>query len=273
MAFLTINGLTIEVRPDVRRSYTENGERRRAFDRSLRGSRYHRKRRLECQSLHLTPAEADALAGLVDGLGHSWRFDHATQGLYSSGKGLPTSATNGTITTNGASGKFDKQVTFNALAYARWTPVRADVLTGNYTLSVWRLTATGPDVWTHYLVRNVGGTVTYYENGVLIGGSGDVTWEAKLSVTAGVLQLADGTNADVFSDLVALPFAVPLTWPAVLGVSTQAYPSIPTLEVNGDVISSPTAPVEFLGLVEGEAIVPTAAGAASRVLSFALDEV
>src|SRR5262245_41057372 len=68
--------------------------------------------------------DAEALRRLLRGDGHNFRFaDSATD--YYSKKGLAGTATlgGGTITAGGASGKFDKRVTFSsATPYLSWTP-------------------------------------------------------------------------------------------------------------------------------------------------------
>ena len=241
MAFCTLNNITLRVAADTGdRDWTEIGARERAFDGTLRTTRSKLKRAWSLSTKPLIATEVDAWVALLQGRGHSWDFTSE----YSS-KGLVKTSQNGTPTFNAASGKFDKKLQLDATEWVRWTPSGDDVLTGDYTLTVWRL-ETG--VWHHYVIRKTGGSTNKWVDGV----SNDAAATAWLTVTAGVIQLGDATNADDFSNLVALPFSIPSSWVASLYASTRAYPAIPKLELGGDIVSSPTTPISTKALVERE---------------------
>lgn len=255
MAHLTLNGVTFPV--GVRSGATEHeelGDEVRALDGTLITHTVTQKRRWPCETVTLEPDTAKAWVALVQGRGHKWDFTT----LYSS-KFLGTSATSGTVTANVASGKFNKKLQVGATSYARWTPTGRDSLiagalnpVGDYTLTVWRLES---GTWYHYIIRNRSGSVTRYKDGASHGAA-----TAWISVHAsGYLQLGDGTNADDFSDLVAVPFAIPTDWVSSWYGYGRAFPALPRLEANGDVIFNPTTPLSVRGRRAREIPEPTAA--------------
>lgn len=245
MPFLTINGIQVKV--DLRagaRKWSEGGYVERMFDRSATKFEANEKRswRLETENRGLTRTEADALSALVRGRGHTWKFAAASD-LWSS-KGLTTSATSGTLTAGVAGGKFDKKLQITAAGYGRWTPTGKDALTGDYTLSVWRLES---GTFRHYVRRSDG---TIWREGST---SGSPT-APFLLVASGYVQLGDPASGATqeFSDMVALPFAVPDSWPAQMFAYTRAFPNLPFLEMAGDVSSA--AVVSVLGTVDEEPV-------------------
>lgn len=241
MPALTVNGVEIEVAIRTGgRKYVEIGDRVLSLSGTETATRTARKLERDIQTVPMSDADAVAWARLLSGDGHTFRFAAADPTGFYSDKGLAATET-GTVTPNGASGKFDKRVSLAASATLEWTPTGPDSLgagddnpQGDYTLGAWLLTSTGPDVWTHYLVRNQGG-VTWYEDGVLDGGAAP-TW---LTVASGVLTLGDG-SARVVSDLFAVPFAIPTAWAATWGARTAAFPRLPFVEVDGELVGDPT---------------------------------
>ncbi len=236
MPHFALNGATIDVaHGSGHRETSIMGSRIRAVDGSWIQTVRTSKESYSASSPLMIRDSADALYSLLQGYGHNFRFAAASD--YYSGKGLAGTATlgGGTITAGGASGKFDKRVTFSsATPYLSWTPAGDDALTGSYTISVWKLTATGPDVWTHYLATWDGSTLTEYENG--IAGAYSMNF---ISVTAGVLRLNNSEAASNwdYSDLVALPFVVPTAWIAGLAATTRAFPNRPNVEASGDLFN------------------------------------
>ncbi|KPJ59110.1 MAG: hypothetical protein AMJ46_12655 [Latescibacteria bacterium DG_63] len=77
MSFLTLNGATIPV-ADCQESVQELGERGRVFGGKYNLARRTRKRKWDIRTPPLNPSRARAIAGMVDGVGHCWRFDDAT---------------------------------------------------------------------------------------------------------------------------------------------------------------------------------------------------
>lgn len=230
----------------------------------------------EAVTLPMSKADAFALFQFLRGDGHNFRF--AAAGDYYSGKWLAGTPTSDPIAggANGHLGASNFRITLDSNDYVSWTPTGVDALTGDYTLLVWHLLSTGPDVWGHKAVRVLnGGAPSYWEGGIEIGGAGDVTWEAKLSVTAGVLKLGDGANADVFSDLVAVPFGMPDAWipEVVTATTTRQFPNRPHLEVSGDMVNrAATAPIVYCATVNGFDPVPFAGSDDGGVVSFTLRE-
>src|SRR3990167_10271489 len=138
-------------------------------DGSFASSRVVLKKQFGIETLSMALATADAWEGLLLGRGHVW--DMTDQ--YSDRKGLGYTSVNGTPTFDGASGKFSKRLTLDATEYVRWTPSGDDSLAagagnpvGDYTIMVWKLTGTGPDVWTNYIVRSLAGNTNKWTDGV-----------------------------------------------------------------------------------------------------------
>ena len=244
MPHFALNGATVEVaHGSGQRETAIVGSRQRAFDGTWRQTVRAHKDGYSASSPLMIRDSADALYLFLMGYGHNFKFASSATDYYS-GKGLAGTATlgGGSITAAGASGKFDKRVTFSsATPYLSWTPAGKDVLTGSYTIAVWKLTSTGPDVWTHYLATWDGSTLTEYENGVA--GAYSMNF---ISVTAGVLRLnnSDAASNQAYSDLVALPFVVPTAWIAGLAATTRAFPNRPNVEASGDMLNlASTAPL------------------------------
>ena len=271
MSFLTINAVEISTMvKSAGREPEEIGDMARALDGTLVSTRVKIKRKWPCETAMMTRAEADALEGLLLGRGHTWKFT----AKYSA-KGLTESATSGSVTYNGASGKFDKRVTLGAAAYSRWTPTGDDSLVagamnpkGDYTLMIWKLTSTGPDVWTHYIVRYLDGVTNKWVNGA----SNDAATTDFITNTAGVVQIGNGTDAAVFSDMVALPFGIPTTWIANIYANTRAFASAPKLDASGDLISNPTTPLSVRARNVRQKPEPYASDVVGKRIEFELHE-
>lgn len=266
MPFLTINNVTVSV--DAKsgdRKWKEIGDRDRAFDGTLRSTRQALKRSWEFVSNPLPLAEADALVALVQGRGHAWSFD---VDLYSS-KGLAKKTQTGTVNPAIAGGKFGNKVQLTVGPPAGQVSWGVG-LTGDYTLTVWRNEAS---VWKHYVIRKTGVTVNKWKDGV----QDDLLATGWLTVNgSGDVVLGDGSNADDFDDLVALPFSIPSSWVSALFSSTRAFPSLPKLEAGGVSMSSPTTPISVHGIVDKESPEPHVSGGAwqdgAKRIEFSLEE-
>ena len=262
MAYLEVNGVALEVRA-AGEDPGEVGTFARAVNGDLVATRTTLKPVHACETTPLDVASARAWTGLLLGRGHSWDFADGY-----SGKGLAPTET-GTVSFGDASGKFDKHVTIAVSGNVQWTPTGEDSLIagdhnpkGDYTLAVWRLESA---VWVHYVIRKLNGATNKWVDG----GSDDGASTPWLTVSgAGVLQLSDGVAEENFSDLVALPFGVPSTWPALWAAYGRAFPRLPRLEAAGDLLGDPDTPVTVRAQrVRGEPR-PTAADVLSRVIEF-----
>jgi hypothetical protein len=54
-----------------------------------------------------------------------------------------------------------------------------------------------------------------------------------LSVATGRMRLKGAASDVMVDDVVALPYVVPITWPALLAARPSAFPALPTLEASG----------------------------------------
>ncbi len=268
MAFLTLCNIPMNIdAKSGERRWTEVGDKGRAFDGSFRRTLQKLKRSWPMSSAPLIAADADALAGLVQGLGHSWSFD---VDLYSS-KGLAKKSQSGTVTAGVSTGtlKFGNKLQIAAGGQVTW----GVGLTGEYTLTVWRLEG---GAFQHYVIRKKGianPTINKWKNGI----SDDGAATGWLTVNgSGDVVLGDLTNADDFDDLVALPFATPNSWVSSLYSSTRAFPKLPKLEAAGTALSSPETPVTVFGVVERESPEPFPSGGTwqqgGRRVDFVLEE-
>lgn len=157
MAFITINGIDVDVRveeasrPDV----IEIGEKSRAFDGTLRKSRQGVKRAYSIQTGFAQRSDSLALESLLLGLGHRWSFDSH---LYSS-KGLgPSSTTAAAQAASGNSkfgaGRLQVNATTGSISFATG-------FTSGYTFMVWR--STNGTTYSHHIIMSDG---TKYVDGV-----------------------------------------------------------------------------------------------------------
>lgn len=220
---------------------SELGDAVRAIDGTYNSTRAGIKRAWAVQATQIAMSEAVAWAGLVLGRGHNWRFADG----YSM-KGLGPTTTTGTVTYNVASGKFGVKVQVASSSKVTFTPTGENALTagglnptGDYTLVVWRLETA---VWHKYILVSANSVVSKYKDG-----ASSVAGTTFLTVTSGVVQLGDGTNADDFSDLVVLPYAIPSAWPATWYAYGRQFPALPSIEASGDLIYAPTTPLTVRG--------------------------
>lgn len=272
MPYLTLNEIDFDVVPGERET-SIIGARRRMFDGSYKQTVRASKESYTTQTGLLSRDDADAFYDLLMGYGSNWRFAAASD--YYSGKGGALGVETlggGTITAGGASGKFDKRITFSsATPYLSFTPTGDDALTGNYTIAVWKLTSTGPDVWTHYAATWDGSALTEYTNGVA--GAAAMNF---ISVTSGVLRLnnSEATSNWAYSDLLAFPFVMPATWIAAIAAATRQFPNRPNVEVSGDMVNRAVSdPLTCCPVVEGFVPVPQANALDGGRVVFRLEEV
>lgn len=248
--FLNVNGFAVPVALDSlkRPAAEELGTRERMLDGSLYSHRSAKKRRLECELPPMTEAEAlEAYEGLLRGDGHVWSFDAS---LYSS-KGLGPNA-GYAASQSGSGGKYSGKLTLNATNGTIAFPAQ---LGARWTVMVWRHEG---GAWRHYVIRSDGAK---WVNGV----RNDIASTSWLSMAGGAVTLTNTAGAaQDYDDLVALPFLVAQTWPAIVAASSRPFPPLPRLEVYGDALlgSSASAPVTMMGEVGEATYVPARIGGA-----------
>lgn len=284
MAYLTINGIELEVTiGGGARMYEELDAEERALDGTLISTRTVVKKKWELDTIIMTRAEAEAWAGLLQGRGDTWKMFDATGGSnhgYSSKGYAPT--TSGAVAFNTAqyAGLYGgKMVAMTAPAYARWTLTGDDSLIagdanpkGDYTLIVWSLDG-GTGVWTHRIIRNLDGVLTYYDDGVLIGAPA-TPWAVVDS--SGYVQLGETGNDYNFADFTTLPFGVPAAWvPFIYAAMNPAsgnrpWPKLPKLEASGEMLSNPTTPLTVKARGVKETPAPSSGDSTSKRLEFTM---
>lgn len=246
MAFLTINGIDVEVAAATppTAGIEEVGERVRAFDGTLRVSRHALKQSFEFTTPPMLRADATALRRLLMGEGHAWSFD---SNLYSS-KGLGgSSVTNAVQQASGSSkfgaGRLQVGATTGTITFAA-------ALGSTWSAGFWR--STNGTSWTHYLVRSDGAKW-------VDGSRSDGTSTTWLSVSSGSLTLANGTGSAVYyDDLYALPFLTADSWGPMLGVATSPFSALPALTVTGDLIEGSS--LTCIGMAESYEVLPGVMG-------------
>lgn len=244
MPFLTLNGITCPVRVDTGSTdWMDQASAGRGLDGSFLASVYTSRRRWPIGLRRLSSRESNAWARLARGLGHRFAFVD----LYSS-KGL-LGATTGTVTPNGASGKFGGvRVTLASTATLAYTfgTDRHHGLVGDYTISVWHEDS-GP-VWNHYLIRRCAShaqPLKWFLNGADQGaavlGAGSLTWLA-VDLTLGKVTLsAPGGVSHAFAAMVIHPFAIGADsgeWVTSFSGATAEHPDLPTLRAGGDLVAT-----------------------------------
>jgi hypothetical protein len=182
MAFFTLNGLTVNVQ-SCNTQRVEIGDRSRAFSGVLRATLRAVKNEWTCQAVPLPLAEADCLARLLEGDGHSWPFD---LDLASSRGLLPSANVGGTVDSPNA-GKFGFPL--KTTGYTTWQPEHGTA----WTVLAWRRRGLS---WDHWIVTS---------EPVLYGGypvqrrwrNGSASTDASqfLRVESGELSLLSETNA------------------------------------------------------------------------------
>lgn len=268
MAFLTLCAVAVDVsEASGRRTWLELGDRRRTFSGGLRTTYTAQKRNWECSTPPVSSEVADALSALVRGAGHSWRLTndaYSTKGLAGAATGSPTFGQSDPFSGTNA-------VSIASTSYIDWAPSGLDSLTNDYTLLVRR----NESPWKHYVVRSLGGVVTKWVDAV----SNDAADTSWLTVSSGVLRLgkAAASSTIVYSDLVAIPVAIPSSWVASLKNAGRLFPQRPILEVNGDLVSAPANPIQMRGRIDSEDIAPHVDSSGEQLdgrrVSFTLEEV
>lgn len=210
--FLLLNGYPLRVR-DVTKEPIEIGERDRAFSGKYRSSRRALKRRWRMKTVPMIRTHAEAVKGLLLGLGHYWSFD---DDLYSS-KGLGPNA-GYTATQSPTGGLYGGKASITSITYAVGLP------TDEWTVSVARWSGTA---WELYAVRADGAK---WRNGA----RDDALNTSWLSVSGGSLTLT-GSPTD-YDELVAVPYLATdqqiVAWHGL----TLPFSALPRLNATGDLV-------------------------------------
>lgn len=269
MPFITVNGLQLGIANDnADESADEIGERGRAFSGALLSSVRASKREWVMRTPPIGSATATAWIGLLRGYGHHWGFDDSTYYPYSS-KGLGYTTLVGTLTRRTAtpSPKFGsayiRLTAGGSLTYGVQVP-----LSSPWALMVWRYES---GAWHHYIKCSDG---TKYKDGAVYGSAINFL---DMLATAAILGDAASIAPQDFDDFVAVPFVIPASWAAVLGVATSAFSDLPRLTVAGDFVEDTSVEVEgsevsgkYVQFYDDSAGVWDGAG---RELSFTISEV
>lgn len=256
MPFLTLNGITCPVDTDGGGAELEQqADSGRGTDGSFLASVYSTKRRWKIGTKRMAAREANAWMRLAMGFGH--RFSCVD--LFTS-KGLLAVGT-GSVTPNGASGKFDKRVTLTSTSTLSWTfgLDRFEGLVGDYTISVWH-EDTGP-VWNHYLIVRLGATINWWLNGADQGaatlGAGALAWVAVDLALGKLTFTATGGVSHAWSELVWHPFAIGKTtgeWVTSFSGATVAHPDLPSLRAAGTLVAFNLLPSPAVQAVDVETV-------------------
>ena len=255
MAFLELNGWTVPVAAgSVSEEPVEIGERDRAFDGTYRSSIRAVKRRWRMKTVPMIRSDAEALRGLLLGLGHYWSFD---TDLYSS-KGLgPVAGYSATQSSTG--GRFGGKVSVTSISYAAGLPSSWTVL-----VSRWSGTA-----WEKYAVRSDGAK---WKDGA----RNDALSTTWLSVSGGTVTLT-GTSTS-FDELIVLPYLATDAQIQAWHALTVPFSALPRINATGDLVQrTASSPLVVQCQVMNEEIVQFAKGGAwhkdGKVIEFVLEEV
>jgi hypothetical protein len=235
----------------ARRNIGDEGE---AADGSWRVTRQTRKRDLSFGTTALSKTDAFVWESLVSGEGHVWNFEALNE--YSS-KGLgPTTFTDCDLSTNHKFGSKSLHVALGG-GVVTWPALinSFGATATDWTLMFWWRDDGGDSLFHHFVVRSDGAK---WKDGV----RNDATVTTFVSVSGGnVTFIGTGGDETYLDDLVAYPFKVLDTWPAIVAARTTAFQGTPYLEATGDLV-----PEQATRVVRGEAteVVTRSADSAAR---------
>lgn len=265
MAMLALNEVTISTH--IKRANERLmviGDQARAFDGSWLETRTSEKEVFELQTTVLSQVEGEALKLLLEGRGHNWTFD---VDRFSTGKGLGPSvgAAVGTITVGG---KFGSYMALGLGEQITWPTGFGDPATNNYTILLFEDSGAP---WDRWAIKNIQGTVTKFLNGVSTGAA-----SVFVSVdTSGDITIGDGVGAFDIDDLVFVPFAMPDSWLVTgggLDAPARAFPNLPALEANGDLVNNQVIEVQGANVRTRARRFPTTGDKYGHVIFFDLTE-
>ncbi len=237
MSMLTLNEIVVptSIRKG-RETYEIIGDRDRSFSGEFRETRTTEKRAGEVETVVVPQVEGEAWKRLLLGQGHNWTFD---ADRFSDGKGLGPSVGGavGAITGGGVFGSFMRLSAGNQIT---WPTGFGNPTTNDYTILLFE-DATGPV--QRWAIKNIQGVVTKFLNGVSTGAA-----TVFVSVdSSGDITIGDGAGAFDIDDLVFVPYAMPDLWLATgggLDAPTRAFPDLPRLEADGDLVNNQIVEVQ-----------------------------
>lgn len=248
MPKLRVNGINagalIAASDEAKGARRDIGDEATAADGTLRITRQTRKRDLAFRSVPLTAADADAWEALLVGQGEVWSFDAS---LYGS-KGLGPASNAGCAVVDGAAkfgaAKLSVPATTGSIAYLAAINPSGD--SSAWTLAFYRSTDSGTS-WVHYVVRS---DAAKWVAGV----RDDAAVTTWIGVSAGTVTISNVTAAAVWYDgLAVLAFRALDAWPAQLAAAAVAFPPLPFIDLDGDLVTEQGAR-RALGQVQSAAL-------------------
>jgi hypothetical protein len=210
----------------ARRNIGDEGE---ATDGSWRVTRQTRKRDLSFQTVALSKSDAFIWESFISGEGHVWNFEALNE--YSS-KGLaPTTFTDCVISSNHKFGSHSLNVELGSGVVTWPALINSFGATASaWTVMFWWRDDGGDSTFHHFVVRSDGAK---WHDGV----RNDATVTTFFSVSGGNITFTGSGGDETFlDDLIAYPFSVPDTWPAIVAARTTAFQGTPYLEATGDLV-------------------------------------
>lgn len=222
MSFLRVNGWPIRVAIESVNSSFEIVEEDTT---SERNDQIIRRRRMnqtwDMKAVHREASVADAIEGIIAGLGHHFTFD---TNLFSTRGRAPNSTAGATI----VAGKFGNGASVTSLSYTFDSGIQN--LEDAWTVIVYRQEA---GLFVHYGIRDDGAV---FVNGVR-DDSMDTSW---LTVSGNTLILTGAPT--VFDDLVVLLFSAPdeaiVAWHNWQTDENRPFSDLPSIIVDGDFLRS-----------------------------------
>lgn len=270
--FLTLNGLAVEI-ADGRFTGDPDDllDEGRAEDGTFFRTEISRKRRYQFTTTILTPSEAEALKGWVDGRGDLFSFNSTKYGSKAYGP-----SAGGTHSISSSEKKFGASSLLvgsgSTISYAFGSEYSSA-----YSYAAWKRTAS--NVFTHYGITSAG---TQYKAGsthTATGSDGVTLWS---SMSTGTLTL-DGqdiggvNSASAYYDhLVVVPYVMTAAMFAALAADSSGIPGLPRLTAVVGSTAGTTVTMTAHGKVTGEefmqAVIDGTFYADARVLSGVLHE-
>jgi hypothetical protein len=238
------------------------GEQERSPSGALAGGPTVLKREWRMTTTPIPASELDAWVGLIEGKGHYWPFD---ADLYST-RGRPQSAGTATIVTSSPTPKWGAGLARLPAASTLTFATQLPSSPAAWTTLHWRYDTSIPG-WRHIVNRSDGARwLTGVRNDAITGG---------LSVSSGSVVLSSYSGLTDFDGLVAMPYAVPDSWPPLFYTqhNSAAWSALPRVLAAGSFASSS---VTVRGEVTGTKVVRGSnAGALTTLytLEFTLREV
>lgn len=252
MSALKLNGIALDAivaaTNDLKDTTRDVGAIGDAVDGSKYVTRSARKIDFAFKTIPLSLADALAWWSLLTGEGEVWSYD---ANLYGS-KGSPPFSTVGTVAQSAGSSKYGAGKlslgASSAIAYAgagRNSFGRTD----QWTVAVWRNTGAG---YSQYIVNSLG---QKWVDGV----RNDAASTTFIGMSSGDLTISNTSGTTLFDDLVAVPFVMPLDWPAQLAASGAAFGPLPFLALTGDFVLEQATRL-VVGTVKDGSVLRTASG-------------